>query len=65
MLAIVSYGFTQAQDAFSKANVNLHTLTNFDVILDVALAENRFSADEATIIREWFNDPHTWGEKYT
>lgn len=64
MLAIVSYGFTEAQEAFEQTQVNLQTLTNFDIILDVALSENRFSSDEADIIREWFDNPHTWGEKY-
>lgn len=64
VIAIVSYGFTEAKNAFGDANLNLHTLTNFDVILDVALSENRFSENEANIIREWFNDPHSWGGKY-
>ncbi len=32
-LAIVSYGFREAEDAFAAANVRLHTLTNFDTIL--------------------------------
>lgn len=63
-IAIVSYGFTEATQAFKDANLNLHTLTNFDVILEVALSENRFSQQEADTIREWFNDPHGWGEKY-
>ena len=63
-IAIVSYGFKEAEDAFRAANLKLHTLTNFDVLLDVALSENRFSQNEADIIREWFNDPHSWGEKY-
>ena len=64
-LAIVSYGFTEADDAFRDANLNLHTLTNFDVVLEIALSENRFSQAESDIIREWFNDPHSWGAKYT
>ncbi len=64
-LAIVSYGFTEAQEAFSEANLKLHTLTNFDVILDTALSQKRFTNDEADIIREWFDNPHQWGEKYT
>ena len=64
MLAIVSYGFTEAKHAFTQAEVNLMTLTNFDVILDVALSENRFSSEEAKIIHDWFDNPHEWGQKY-
>jgi orotate phosphoribosyltransferase len=33
MLAIVSYGFAEAQTNFSQANVNLYTLTDFSTIL--------------------------------
>jgi orotate phosphoribosyltransferase len=64
VMAIVSYGFTEAKDAFKEANLKLHTLTNFDTILDIALAENRFSQNEANTIRKWFDDPHGWGENY-
>ena len=64
MIAIVSYGFTEANEAFQSADVTLHTLTDFDTILEVALSENRFTENEAVIIREWFNEPHSWGEKY-
>jgi orotate phosphoribosyltransferase len=63
-IAIVSYGFTEADNAYRDANLNLHTLTNFNMLLDVALSENRFSETEANTIREWFDDPHGWGEKY-
>jgi orotate phosphoribosyltransferase len=33
-LVIVSYDFTEAKEAFEKANVNLHPLTTFPVILE-------------------------------
>lgn len=64
VLAIVSYGFTEAKQAFADADLNLNTLTNFDTILDVALEQDLFTADESNIIREWFIDPHNWGTKY-
>lgn len=64
VLAIVSYGFTESRQAFADANLNLHTLTNFDTILEIALEQNLFTTDESDIIHDWFNDPHNWGAKY-
>ncbi len=64
VLAIVSYGFIEAQEAFKNADLRLHTLTNFDTIQDIALSQKLFTSEEAQIIREWFNDPHSWGTKY-
>lgn len=64
MLAIVSYGFSEAVENFVAANVNLHTLTDFSVILDEALTMGKFSADNETIIRDWFKEPHTWAKRH-
>lgn len=59
-LAIVSYGFREAEDAFAAANVRLHTLTNFDSILYV---DSYFDERERAVVREWMADPHHWAEK--
>jgi orotate phosphoribosyltransferase len=64
MLVIVSYRFDEATENFATANVNLHTLTDFSVILDEALAMNKFSADNETMIRDWFEDPYTWAKRH-
>ncbi len=63
VLAIVGYGFAVAQTSFSSAGVKLHTLSNFGVILQEALAIGRFGADEKTILEDWLRDPHGWGER--
>lgn len=59
-LAIVSYGFREAEDAFAAANVRLHTLTNFDTILHT---DGYFDERERAVVREWMADPHHWAEK--
>ena len=58
--AIVSYGFAEAESAFAAAGVNLHTLTDFDTLLDLALHRELFTEDDAQAIRSWFIDPHHW-----
>jgi orotate phosphoribosyltransferase len=63
-LAIVSYGFSDAVASFSEANMRLTTLTTFDVILDEASGTGRFTAEERTIVEDWFSDPHGWAERH-
>jgi orotate phosphoribosyltransferase len=64
LLAIVSYGFDEARENFEKSNVNLYTLTDFSTILDEALAMNLFTAADESIIRDWFEEPHTWAKRH-
>lgn len=61
LLAIVSYDFLQARQAFEQAAVQLHTLTNFTVIMEEALMMGKLNPDQITVINEWFKDPYTWG----
>lgn len=63
MVAIVSYGFAEAQSAFNQERVTLHTLTDFDALLEQALQRGIFGEREETVIRAWFADPHHWESK--
>ena len=62
-IAIVSYGFTEAQNAFAEADVILHTLTDFQTILTTAEQMGRFDAAQADIIRDWFTDAQGWAKR--
>lgn len=59
--AIVSYGFTEAAAAFARAGLRLHTLTNFETIVQEAQARGSLDSAQLAIVRNWFADPHTWG----
>lgn len=59
-LSIISYGFPESLIAFADAHVNLHTLTNFQAILD---ADDFFTEAERTTVQEWLADPHGWASK--
>lgn len=61
VVAIVSYGFDEAQRSFDQASIHLHTLTNFTVILEEALMMGRLGQAEIAVINDWFKDPYTWG----
>ena len=64
LIAIVSYGFDEAARAFEQADVKLHTLTDFETLLEDALRRRRFTDAEAGLIQDWFADPHGWGKTY-
>lgn len=57
-LAIISYGFDEAQTAFADASVRLHTLTSFNDILREA--GDRF---DRAVVQDWLADPHGWAER--
>ncbi len=60
MLAIISYGFSEARGAFERAGITLHTLTDFDTLLKLALREQLLSGEQAATISRWQADPFGW-----
>lgn len=61
--SITSYGFTEAESAFKKSQVTLHTLTDFETILSEAQNQNLLNAAEVSIISDWLKDPKNWARK--
>ena len=62
-LAIISYGFPEAEEAFRAAGVRLHTLTSFEHVLKSGLAGGQISEETAIVVRDWLHDPHAWGTR--
>ena len=63
MLAIFTYGFPEAEEAFRKAKVELTTLSNYDAVLETALATNYIHESELLTLQEWRLSPSTWQPK--
>lgn len=59
-LCIVSYGFPEAVDAFDKAEVRLHTLAPFSLIVGQAHERQAFDGDTLAAIQRWADAPYTW-----
>lgn len=59
-LAIFTYEMQSAQQNFAKANVKLHTLTQFSTLMDVAFNEGYVNAEEKKIALEWNKNPQSW-----
>lgn len=62
MLAIFSYGFRVAKEAMKEARVELTALSNYDAILDEALATDYIDESELKTLQDWRKDPEIWGQ---
>lgn len=60
MVAMFSYGFPVAEKAFKEANVELVTLSNYNAMLEAALATNYIRAEDVETLKEWRKDPSVW-----
>jgi len=61
MVAIFTYGFEQASESFEQAHVALYTLSNYQHLLNLAVAKNYITEQEQTTLQEWSSAPETWG----
>ena len=61
MLAIFSYGFPVAADAFAQAGVELTTLSNYQDLIGVAVAGGYVTSKDIATLQEWRKDPASWG----
>jgi orotate phosphoribosyltransferase len=59
-IAIVSYRFMEAVDRFEEAGVQLHTLTSFGEILELARKREIVTDAQAQSVAAWLHDPHGW-----
>jgi orotate phosphoribosyltransferase len=63
MVAIFTYQFKKAEDAFSAGNCILHTLSNYSVLIDTALKTGYIGQAEVETLKKWRVDPGNWGVK--
>ncbi len=60
MVASYTYGFDVAKKAFEEANVPLITLTNYEAVLEAALATGYITEAQIPTLNEWRKDPANW-----
>lgn len=60
MVAIFSYGFEIAKKNFEAANVNLHTLSNYENLLEQALDTKYINSKEQEVLASWNENPSEW-----
>lgn len=62
MVAIFSYGFDIAKTNFESEQVELHTLSNYENLLEQALDTNYITSKEQDILALWNANPSEWNE---
>ena len=60
MVAMFTYGFPVAEEAFKEAGVNLTTLSNYEAMLQVALETGFIREKDLKTLQEWREDPANW-----
>jgi orotate phosphoribosyltransferase len=62
MVAIFTYGFQVAADNFTEKNVELHTVSNYNALIEVALEHNYIDASQQESLSAWRVAPERWGK---
>lgn len=58
--AIFTYQLPKAEQSFSEAGVEYHTLSNYSALIEVAKAKGTITAKDAEVLAEWRQDPENY-----
>ena len=61
MVAIFTYGLSDAEESFKAANCTLNTLTNYDYLIKKALEQNQIKDSDLQSLIQWRENPRNWG----
>jgi orotate phosphoribosyltransferase len=60
MVAIFTYGFPVAAEAFKNAGIPLFTLSNYNALLEVASTKNILNSEQLKSLGTWRENPSIW-----
>lgn len=60
MVAIFTYNFQKAIDAFDAANVKLITLSNYNILIEQALETGYITTEDVEVLNQWRIAPDKW-----
>jgi orotate phosphoribosyltransferase len=63
MISIFTYDFPVATEAFEKASLKYHSLTNYPTLLTLAREKGLISQEQEDTLLEWRQDPAHWMQK--
>ena len=64
VLAIFQYGFEKAHVAFREKNVKFHTLTDYNTLVQEAVATGYIDREDQDVLSQWRENPSGWGALY-
>jgi orotate phosphoribosyltransferase len=60
MVSIFNYGFNEATEAFKKAGIPLYSLTNYEILINLAVEKGSIGADQLNTLLNWRTNPSGW-----
>jgi len=60
MIAIFTYGFDIAASNFEKKDIELHTLSDYETLVQLASETNYIKEEQLSTLMEWRKDPSLW-----
>lgn len=60
MIAIFTYGFQNAADGFNDEKCTLHTLSDYNTLIECALETGYIGSAEVETLKKWRIDPSNW-----
>lgn len=64
VIAIFTYQFAHAAEAFQAENIPLHTLSNYSALLQEALRRGTIREDEVDLLQSWRENPQAFGAQF-
>lgn len=64
MLAIFSYNLQKATNNFKEAKCKLHTLADYDILIQQAIENNYISENDLKPLINWRKDPEAWSNNF-
>ncbi len=65
VLALFSYGFTEAENNFKNAQCEFRTITHYHALLTTAKEMGYLNEEEKKLLEEWRKDPQQWGQRFS
>lgn len=63
VLAIFTYGFQKAVDAFAAADCSFDTLSNYGALIEAAIETGYISKEDELTLQQWRENPQAWSDQ--
>jgi orotate phosphoribosyltransferase len=63
VVAIFTYGLEKGKQTFAENGVDVYTLTDYDTLIETAVALGFVTEQDLVTLREWRENPEEWGKQ--
>ncbi len=62
VMAGYSYQFPKMEDMFAKKNIPIYTMSNYEILIQVAVEKGYIAKENLPILAKWRANPEIWGK---